>query len=513
VLIDAMILPFQMAFMEDEESVFLDIVWLWITTAFFASDMVASLLTAYQAGNNEPNTPPGKLVTKKKRIARNYLRSWFIVDFASTVPWGKFSDLVSGGGGGNSSTAGMTKLTKLVKFVRFLRLMRMLRLAKLATIWERAEAHIGNLFLKQAVQLFKVLSVLVGICHWNACIWWMIGQPTGMIPDMLSDETRADWANQRHWTTEVFTYGIGADTQTFQWIDRKRGEAYIFCFYSTLGVMRTMPSEVQPVNLAERVFVMVFMFFAFSVFAICIALITQTFFKFSERKRMFDDECAAVRSYLRTIDAPDGVQQSVKAFLRHMFDRRKIMAKETLMLQNLPSSLQALLKQARLYPHLRHLTVMQDLPDRAYLHISEIAQVKDLAPGTFLCKKGRVVEAAYVVMQGRVADDRAAASMTEKLLPREDAIDGECLLHTFHMVSGRSLVAAVCSEVMRIDRREFFLLMTKHDDFMRSFKNNMMWDLSSGSLMDERKSEENNHEKQALAQQAQMAAISAIVAS
>jgi len=29
-------------------------------------------------------------------------------------------------------------------------------------------------------------------------------------------------------------------------------EAYIFCFYWTLGVMRTMPAEVTPVNLAER---------------------------------------------------------------------------------------------------------------------------------------------------------------------------------------------------------------------------------------------------------------------
>lgn len=29
-------------------------------------------------------------------------------------------------------------------------------------------------------------------------------------------------------------------------------DAYIFCFYWTLGVMRTMPAEVTPVNLAER---------------------------------------------------------------------------------------------------------------------------------------------------------------------------------------------------------------------------------------------------------------------
>ena len=34
--------------------------------------------------------------------------------------------------------------------------------------------------------------------------------------------------------------------------DKSFSETYIFCFYWTLGVMRTMPAEVTPVNLAER---------------------------------------------------------------------------------------------------------------------------------------------------------------------------------------------------------------------------------------------------------------------
>ena len=32
--------------------------------------------------------------------------------------------------------------------------------------------------------------------------------------------------------------------QPFVWSERPKAEAYIFCFYWTLGVMRTMPSEV-----------------------------------------------------------------------------------------------------------------------------------------------------------------------------------------------------------------------------------------------------------------------------
>merc|ERR1719456_709485 len=102
-----MILPFQMAF-QDGSNFFLDTIWLWLTTGFFASDMAASLLTAYAAGMNDPDVPQGRLVTKRSRIARNYLRTWFAVDFASTIPWGFFADLLAGGSD-NARSAQMAK--------------------------------------------------------------------------------------------------------------------------------------------------------------------------------------------------------------------------------------------------------------------------------------------------------------------------------------------------------------------------------------------------------------------
>ena len=54
--------------------------------------------------------------------------------------------------------------------------------------------------------------------------------------------------------------------------------------------MRTMPAEVTPVNLPERLFVLIFMFFALSAFAICVSLITQAFFKPLREKRRKEEE-------------------------------------------------------------------------------------------------------------------------------------------------------------------------------------------------------------------------------
>lgn len=240
--------------------------------------------------------------------------------------------------------------------------------------------------------------------------------------------------------------------------------------------MRTMPSEATPVNLVERIYVMVFMFFAFSAFAICVAMITQTFFKFSERKRGFDDDMAAVRSYMRAIKAPESVQSSVKAYLRHLFDRRKIHAKEASMLNSLPVSLNHMLKHSRLYPFLTDLPVMQILPESAYVYVSEMCEVKDMAPGTCICKQGRAIEAAFIVMSGLVSyeDSSQALDTKDPLILEGRVIDGECLENAITLISKRTLVAAVCTEVIRINRYAFFDLMLKHEEFAGCFSETLV---------------------------------------
>jgi len=243
----------------------------------------------------------------------------------------------------------------------------------------------------------------------------------------------------------------------------------------------------------ERLYVMFFMFFAFSAFAICVALITQTFFKFSERKRFFDDDIAAVRTYMRHINAPDHVQMAVKSFLQHLFARRKIVAKESSLMNTLPPSLSYMLKHSRLAPFLAELPVMRDLPEKAFIYVSEMAEVKDLAPGTCLIRKGRFVEAAFVVMSGRLAycedthwddvyDDLLQGQLSEEYMLQEIVVDGECLQHAHPMVSQRTLVATMSSEVMRIDRDTFFQLMLKHEDFTRTFNTHIIWGLEEGAV-------------------------------
>jgi hypothetical protein len=428
-------------------------------------DIIFSFFTAYTA-DVKGGLQAGSLVTSMRLIAKNYLKTWFCIDFTSTIPWGVLADVLSGGDS-SSKSAKMAKLTKIVKFVRFLRLMRMLRLAKLAAIWERVESSMGSLFMKQFVAFLRVMLVLAGICHWNACIWWMIGQPQSLITELLSDDAQEAFQNAPHWTTVT----RGSPGNEWNWLNRTQSDQYIFSFYWTLGVMRTMPAEVQPENQTERLYVMVFMFFAFSAFAICVALITQTFFKFSERKRKFDDDMAAVRMYMRTCKADDFVQKTAKAFLRHLYETRKIQAPESNMLAHLPPALYSKMKLERLRGSLMKISFFKLLPSKALLYVSEVAELRDVPAGAPICHCGRVSEAAWVTVSGCLHARRIKDPKTkEPEFVLTEVVDEECLLTTKTHESAESVWTSICSELMRVDKAKFQQVMSNHEQFRKSLQ-------------------------------------------
>ena len=186
VLMDAMILPFQLTFKENATgSDEFDVAWLWITTVVFASDIIATFNTACIA----PQLPPGTFETSRCQIAKQYLRGWFTIDFGSTIPWAQISEAIFA----NASSSSLTRLTRVVKLIRLLRLMRMLRLAKLAVIWDKIEAKIGSIFLIQCISLLRVLGVVVAMCHWSACLFWLVGLPTNLFTELMSDEAQAQF--------------------------------------------------------------------------------------------------------------------------------------------------------------------------------------------------------------------------------------------------------------------------------------------------------------------------------
>eukprot|EP00930_Biecheleria_cincta_P029963 TRINITY_DN20787_c0_g2_i1.p1 TRINITY_DN20787_c0_g2~~TRINITY_DN20787_c0_g2_i1.p1 ORF type:complete len:766 (-),score=161.80 TRINITY_DN20787_c0_g2_i1:134-2431(-) len=476
VLCDSMILPFQLAFKNTHTDGFDDF-WFYWTTTLFVIDMIANFNTAIEL--DDDGSRPDVLIRDRWLIARKYGRGWFPIDSISTVPWARLvASFASGQSGGTTQIA---KLLKVVKFMRLMRLMRMLRMAKLRVIWERVEDEVASVLLVQMITLVRILFIVVAICHWTACVFWMIGNPESLITDLLPDRMAEQFAKTPHWTTVLRSHG--PSQETWRWIDRSTTEAYIFCFYWTLGVMRTMPAEVTPVNLAERIFVLLFMFFALSAFAISIASLTQAYFKISERNRNFTDELFAVRMALKRYKVDKVTKRYIKDYLAHLFERRRVMAKETGLMKQLPETLQKEVDRARKLLYLKKLPVLQEFSKASLDEICDISEIRDLLPGQHICRANQEATAACILVAGALQAKSGEYDEPLEFAEAIQVVDNDCLLSEKPVASPYSVVATSVCELLRVDKVKFVKLAMREGGWNAAVSQRSM-NVSCGSAME-----------------------------
>jgi len=236
-----------------------------------------------------------------------------------------------------------------------------------------------------------------------------------------------------------------------------------------------MPAEVTPITLVERTFVLLFMFFAVMAFAVNVARITQAWFKFSARSDAFKEEMAYVRMHLRSINCGATLQLRTQAYLRHLFQKRKLHAKEAGLLNALPEGLKDQLSNACRIRYLKILPRLQDWTDSLLRRVCDATDVVDYLPGDKVTEKHSEAEAAYVLMRGGLqvytrhqreghgTDGHQGANSAKRTstlrtgrTAKVTVVDEHCLFDAGEKVSSRDTVLALeCSEVLRIDRQRF----------------------------------------------------------
>jgi len=484
VVADTIIVPFQLAYLPYHPHTFLMLTWPWLLTLLFAADMFLSFRTGYTSDSKDGERP-GMLITDRAKIAQRYVHSRaFLLDLVATFPW---SQILIG-------VAGMSMFEswkeQVILIMGLIRLVRLLRLAKLINAWGRVEESLGSVTQLHVAALLRILVTTFVFCHFNACIWWIVGKNRHPLAAFMSKEANEQYEDLPHWTTVERSGGLGFHSWT--WADEAQKHvftAYAFCFYWTLGVMRTMPSEVLPANIQERVYVMVLMFVALSLFAVSIAQVTQTFTKFTERQRTFKEELLALRLYMNNIDAPDALQEDVVSYSKHLFHRRLVNAKESGLMSRLPASLSQDLHYARVESCIRRLSTFAGWPQRSLRQVSAISEVRHVVRGTVLSQRHHEAVGAWILMSGHLEVFCPQPSrLPLQNSPREvvsgerlshelshaaslEVVDEICLTGEDTMQSTATVIASCCCEVLFISKDGFFTLMAEKPSLGRRTRN------------------------------------------
>ena len=285
---------------------------------FFIVDIFLNFRTTFYdaATNNE--------VFDRRRCAMNYLKSWFVLDMAASIPVeliAQIKGLSSGTGGGDTSFAGLSaqevkalKLLKLGKLIRAVRMIRLAQTGKFALLQEKIEDEsirygLDNV-IRQTMALSSLIFLLLYVSHLFACIFVFIAD---------HELGAVNWYHNQGLCVHDATATCYRDL-------------YTTSLYWAIMTMTTVGyGDIYPTNDGEKIFVMVAMMFGGAYFAYMIALMVDVVTKKDANQNLFNERIDGVRSYCNAQDLPRNLQLRVVKYYKHLlrtksaFDEGKLL--------------------------------------------------------------------------------------------------------------------------------------------------------------------------------------------
>jgi len=100
-----------------------------------------------------------------RRIVQSYLRSWFVVDFFSTVPFDTIINLL------------FALPKSQLRTIKLVRILRLFRLAKLAKLVSRGSLQLLFAMINPAVlRLINLIVSILFVAHFLACFWAAVNE-------------------------------------------------------------------------------------------------------------------------------------------------------------------------------------------------------------------------------------------------------------------------------------------------------------------------------------------------
>lgn len=160
VVYSAVVGPYRLAFRADVQGYsdtekFVDLM--------FWCDIFLSFFTGYERGY--------EVVMEKRKIVKNYLGGWFVIDFVATVPWDSVLSVIEATRSTDTVSEYIPSLMddahlRILRLLKVLRLLRMRQLVnRLTATWQMNSAYIDALLF-----FFYVFVV----AHLLACIFYLI---------------------------------------------------------------------------------------------------------------------------------------------------------------------------------------------------------------------------------------------------------------------------------------------------------------------------------------------------
>ncbi|XP_060838544.1 potassium voltage-gated channel protein eag isoform X2 [Rhopalosiphum padi] len=281
----AIMVPYNVAFKnKTSEDVSLLVVDSIVDVIFFI-DIVLNFHTTFVG-------PGGEVVSDPKVIRMNYLRSWFVIDLLSCLPYDVFNAF-------DHDEEGIGSLFSALKVVRLLRLGRVVR--KLDRYLEYG-----------AAMLILLLCFYMLVAHWLACIWYSIGR---------SD---AENGYQYSWlwklaniTQYPYSYIMSEHANSTELVHGPpRKTMYVTALYFTMSCMTSVGfGNVASETDNEKIFTICMMVIASLLYATIFGHVTTIIQQMTSATAKYHDMLNNVREFMKLHEVPKALSERVMDYV------------------------------------------------------------------------------------------------------------------------------------------------------------------------------------------------------
>uniref|UniRef100_UPI00358E5FEC potassium/sodium hyperpolarization-activated cyclic nucleotide-gated channel 2-like n=1 Tax=Myxine glutinosa TaxID=7769 RepID=UPI00358E5FEC len=270
-----------------------------VSDTFFLFDLALNFRTGIVV---EDNT---EIILDPGHIKRKYLRTWFLVDFVSSIPVDYIFLIVESGIDTDMyKTARALRIVRFAKILSLLRLLRLSRLIRYMHQWEEI-FHMTYDLASAVMRIFNLIGMMLLLCHWDGCLQFLV--------PMLQDYPADCWVSIN-----------GMQNQTWE-------TQYSYALFMAMSHMLCIGYGHQaPLAMTDVWLTMLSMIVGATCYAMFIGHATALIQSLDSSRRQYQEKYKQVEQYMSFHKLPAGVRQRIHEYYEHryqgkMFDEDSIL--------------------------------------------------------------------------------------------------------------------------------------------------------------------------------------------
>ncbi|XP_034552999.1 potassium/sodium hyperpolarization-activated cyclic nucleotide-gated channel 2-like [Notolabrus celidotus] len=362
------ILPVGITFFRDENTASW-IIFNVVSDTLFMVDLVLNFRTGIV---KEDST---EILLDPRAIRQKYLKTWFLVDFVSSIPVDYIFLMVDSLDSEVYRTARALRIVRFTKILSLLRLLRLSRLIRYIHQWEEI-FHMTYDLASAMVRIVNLIGMMLLLCHWDGCLQFLV--------PMLQDFPPDCWVSKNLMVND--TWGV----------------QYSYALFKAMSHMLCIGYGAQaPEGMTDVWLTMLSMIVGATCYAMFIGHATALIQSLDSSRRQYQEKYKQVEQYMSFHKLPADVRQKIHEYYEHRF-QGKMFDEE-----NILGELSEPLKEEIVSFNCRSLVANMPLfanadPNFVTAVLTKL-RFEVFQPSDFIIREGTVGRKMYFIQHGRVS--------------------------------------------------------------------------------------------------------------